>query len=87
VIAVAMLATPMMVRSLAGSGIAAMAPALGAAAVATMAAAPATLSTTLIKGRQELSLMSGFAGQKITALKNHFNLSNPSQRSNDSNKT
>lgn len=87
VIAVAMLATPMMVRSLAGSGVAAMAPALGAAAVATMAAAPAALSTTFIKGRQELNLMSGFAGQKITALKNHFNSSNPSRRSNDSNKT
>ena len=87
VIAVAMLATPMMVRSLAGSGVAAMAPALGAAAVATMAAAPAALSTTFIKGRQELNLMSGFAGQKITALKNHFNSSNPSRRSNDSSKT
>lgn len=84
VIAVAMLATPMMVRSLAGHGVAAMAPALGAAAVATMASAPAKLSTTFIKGRQELSLMSGFANQKITALKNHFG---SSRRSNDSNQT
>jgi hypothetical protein len=87
VIAVAMLATPMMVRSLAGHGIAAMAPVLGAAAVATMASAPAKLSTTFIKGRAELGLMSGFATQKVTALKNQFNSSNPFRRPNDSNKT
>ena len=87
VIAVAMLATPIMVRSLAGQGVAAVAPMIGAAAVATMASAPAKLSSTFIKGRQELSLMSGFANQKITALKNHFGSSNPSRRSNDSNQT
>jgi hypothetical protein len=70
VIAVAMLATPMMVKSLVGQGIAAVAPTLGAAAVATMAAAPAKLGTTWIKGRHELSLVSGLASQRITSLKN-----------------
>jgi hypothetical protein len=70
VIAVAMLATPMMVRSLASHGAAAMAPALGAAAVATMAAAPTRLSTTMVKSREVLSHTAGFAAQKITALKN-----------------
>lgn len=43
VIAVAMLATPMMVRSLIGQGLTAMAPAFGAAAIAAMAATPARL--------------------------------------------
>lgn len=81
VIAIAMLATPMMVHSLAGSGIASMAPAIGAAAVATMAAAPLHAKTFLVKGRQELNLLSGFASQKVTTLKNQFN---PSRRSNDS---
>ncbi len=87
VIAVAMLATPIMVRSLASSGVTAMAPMIGAAAVATMAAVPAKLGATFIKGRSELSLVSGFAAQKITALKNNFGSSNPSRRSNESNQT
>src|SRR5262249_28587534 len=72
VIAVAMLATPMMVHSLMGSGVASMAPALGAAAVATMAAAPAKAAMTLTKGREVLNQTSGYAAQKITALKNHL---------------
>jgi hypothetical protein len=87
VIAVAMLATPMMVRALANQGVAAMAPALGAAAVATMAATPGTLATGFVKGRSELNLISGFANQKISALKNRFSSSNPSRRSNDSDQT
>jgi hypothetical protein len=87
VIAVAMLATPMMVRALANQGVAAMAPALGAAAVATMAAAPGKLATTFVKGRSELNLISGFANQKISALKNRLGSSNPSRRSNDSDQT
>lgn len=87
VISVAMLATPMMVRSIVGHGIAGMAPALGAGAVATMAAAPAKVSMGWAKGRSELSLVSGIASQKITALKSRFNSSNPTRRSNDSNQT
>lgn len=73
VIAVAMLATPMMVRSIVGSGVTAMAPALGAAAIATMASAPARLSTAFLKTREVLNNTTGFAAQKITALKQHIN--------------
>lgn len=72
VIAVAMLATPLMVRSLAGHGVAAMAPALGAAAVATMAATPARLSMSFVKSREVLSHSAGFAAQKVSALKNRI---------------
>lgn len=73
VIALAMLGTPLLVRSLVGHGIAAMAPGLGAAAIATMAAAPAKLSTTILKGRHELSLVSGYAARKVGALRNRVN--------------
>ena len=73
VIAVAMLATPMMVRSIVGQGVAGMAPALGMAAVATMAAAPAHAASTLAKGREVLNHTTGYAAHKFNALKNRIN--------------
>jgi len=78
VIAVAMLGTPMIVRSLVGQGIAGMAPALGAAAVATMAAAPTKFAMTVSKGREVLNHTGGFAAQKFTTIKNRIN---PQRRS------
>lgn len=72
VIAVAMLATPVMVHSLIGNGVVSMAPALGAAAVATMAAAPAKTALSVAKTRELLNHTAGFAAQKVTALKRHF---------------
>ena len=70
VIAVAMLATPMMVRSIVGHGVAGMAPALGAAALATMAAGPARLAMTVNKGREVLNHTGGFAAHQFNAIKN-----------------
>lgn len=70
VIAVAMLATPMMVRSIVGHGVAGMAPALGAAALATMAAGPARLAMTVNKGREVLNHTGGFAAHQFSAIKN-----------------
>ena len=72
VIAVAMLATPMMVRSIVGSGVSAMAPALGAAAIATMAAAPVKLAAGFVKTREVLNHTAGFAAHKLMAVKRHI---------------
>jgi hypothetical protein len=77
-IAVAMLATPMMVRSIVGHGVAGMAPAIGAAAVATMAAAPARLSMIVNRGRGAINHTGGFAGKKFSAIKNRIS---PQRRS------
>jgi hypothetical protein len=72
VIAVAMLATPMMVHSLIGNGVAGMAPAIGAATVATMAAAPIKIASVAGGTREVLSNTASFASQKITGLKRKF---------------
>lgn len=77
-IAVAMLATPMMVRSIVGHGVAAMAPAFGAAAIATMASAPTKFATTWAKSREVLNHTTGYAAQKMTSIKNRMN---PQRRS------
>ncbi len=73
VIAVAMLATPIMVRSIVGHGVAGMAPALGAAALATMAAAPARLALTVNKGREVLNHTGGFVAHQFSSMKNKIN--------------
>lgn len=73
VIAVAMLATPMMVRSIVGHGIAGMAPAFGAAALATIATAPTRLAMTVNKGREVLNHTGGFAANQFNAVKNKLN--------------
>ncbi len=61
VIACAMLMTPMMVKSIAGSGLQSMSSSLGAAAVAAMAAAPARAATALKTSRTAMSDTSGFS--------------------------
>jgi hypothetical protein len=77
VIAVAMLATPFVVRSLVGGGMSAVGPTLGAAAVATMAAAPLKVATAFRGTREVLSHTTGFAVQKVTALKSQISQNYP----------
>jgi hypothetical protein len=84
VIAVAMLATPLMVRSIIGHGVAGMAPALGAAAVATMAAVPVKGAMLKSFGREVLNDTKGYAAQKISSIKKHIT---PSRRSNENSET
>lgn len=55
IIAIAMLATPMVVRSLVGSGLHSMSSTLGPAAVAAMAAAPARAMTTVTTSRNVMN--------------------------------
>ena len=55
IIAIAMLATPMVVRSLVGSGLHSMSSTLGPAAVAAMAAAPARAITTVTTSRDVMN--------------------------------
>lgn len=67
VIAVAMLMTPSMVRSIVGGGIQSMSSALGAASVAAMAAAPARAAMVASTSRNALSSASNFVHSKIEA--------------------
>lgn len=61
VIAIAMLATPLMVKSLVGSGLQSMSSTLGATAVAAMVAAPARAATVATTSRKALNATSSFA--------------------------
>lgn len=65
VIAIAMLATPMMVKSLVGSGLQSMSSTLGATAVAAMVAAPARAAMVATKSRKALSATSTFARNQV----------------------
>lgn len=65
VIAIAMLATPMMVKSLLGSGLQSMSSTLGATAVAAMVAAPARAAMVATKSRKALSATSTFARNQV----------------------
>jgi len=65
IIAIAMLATPMMVRSLVGSGLQSMSSTLGATAVAAMVAAPARAATVATTSRKALSSGQTFARNQI----------------------
>lgn len=65
VIAIAMLATPMIVRSLTGSGLQSMSSTLGGAAVAAMAAAPARAVMMTTQSRKALSTAGTFAQNQI----------------------
>jgi hypothetical protein len=60
VIGLAMLGTPLIVRSVIGSGLAAMTSSLGPAVVTTMVIAPAKASALMQTGRQVLSNTAGF---------------------------
>jgi len=65
VIAVAMLATPLIVRSIVGSGMQAVSSTLGPAAVAAMVAAPARTATVAATSRSVLAGTQAFAKEKI----------------------
>jgi hypothetical protein len=64
VIATAMLMTPMMVRSIVGSGLQSMSSSLGAAAVAAMAATPAKALTMAKTSRSALNTAGNFISSK-----------------------
>lgn len=66
VIAVAMLMTPMMVKSIVGSGVQSMSSALGAAAVTAMAAAPAKAAASVRTSRAFMSDPKGFVSQNMS---------------------
>ncbi len=65
VIAIAMLATPMMVKSLVGSGLQSMSSTLGATAVAAMVAAPARAAMVATKSRKAFNATSSFARNQV----------------------
>jgi hypothetical protein len=65
VIAIAMLATPMMVKSLVGSGLQSMSSTLGATAVAAIVAAPARAAMVATKSRKALNATSSFARNQV----------------------
>lgn len=67
IIAIAMLMTPSMVKSIVGGGIQSMSSALGAASVAAMAAAPAKAAMVASTSRNALSSAGNFVHSKIEA--------------------
>jgi hypothetical protein len=69
VIAVAMLMTPMIVRSIVGAGLHGMSSSLGAAAVTAMVAAPARAATVATTSREVLSNTNNFMRDKISRVK------------------
>lgn len=70
VIAIAMLATPMVVRSLVGSGFQAMSTTLGPAATAAMIAAPARAVTAVKMLKTEGSLIGSYARHQFNRSRN-----------------
>ena len=73
VIAVAMLMTPMIVRSIVGQGFHSMSSTLGPAAGAAMVAAPARAATVVTTSREVLSNTSNFMRDKVSRLKPNSN--------------
>lgn len=67
IIAIAMLMTPSMVKSLVGGGMQSMSSAIGAASVAAMAAAPARAATMATTSRNAISTAGHFMNSKIEA--------------------
>ncbi len=65
VIAIAMLMTPSIVKSLVGSGIQSMSTAIGAASVAAMAAAPARAATAASTSRNAVSTAGNFVQSRV----------------------
>lgn len=72
VIAIAMLMTPMLVRSLVGSGLQSMSSSIGPVAVAAMAAAPAKSAGAYSIGRQALNDPKGAFKEHILKIKPPF---------------
>ena len=73
VIAIALLFTPMVMRSLIGEGIQASAKSIGTTAALATVAMPAKIATIKNVSRQVLSDSRVYASQKIQHLKNNFN--------------
>ena len=69
VIAIAMLMTPMLVRSLVGPGLQSMSSSIGPVAVAAMAAAPAKSASAYTVGRQALNNPGGAFKEHILKIK------------------
>ena len=69
IIALAMLMTPMMVKSIVGSGVQSMSSSLGAATVAAMAAAPAKAATAVKTSRSALNGAGNFVQSRVDARK------------------
>jgi len=67
IIALAMLMTPMMVKSLVGGGLQSMSSSLGAASVAAMAAAPAKAATVAATSRNAINTGSNFVQSKVNS--------------------
>jgi len=65
IIALAMLGTPLVVKSLIGSGLSSMSETLGAGAVMTMVSLPAKAMTVASVGREVLSNTANYAGDKF----------------------
>lgn len=77
IIAVSMLMTPMMVRSIVGSGLQAMSSSIGAATVAAMAAAPARAVAVEKSTRSALNTGQAFVRDKIEASKRYTKKRSP----------
>ncbi len=69
VIAIALLCTPLIVRSLLGSGVQATAQSIGTTAATTMVAIPMKLAMAHQVSKQVLSVSKAYAGSKINKLK------------------
>lgn len=67
IIALGMLMTPMMVKSLVGGGLQGMSSSLGAASVAAMAAAPARAATLAATSRNAINTGSNFVQSKVNS--------------------
>jgi hypothetical protein len=78
VIAVAMLMTPMIVRSIVGAGMHSMSSTLGPAAVAAMVAAPARAATAVATSREVLGNTHNFMRDKFSI--NKPNQTNPKDK-------
>ena len=66
VIALAILMTPMMVKSIVGSGLQSMSSSIGAAAVAAMAAGPAKAASLANTSRSAINTAGNFVSGKVS---------------------
>jgi len=78
VIAVALLFTPMLMRSLIGDGIQATAQTIGTTAALAAVALPGKIATIHQVSREVLSNTRSYAGQKIQSIQNNFKRPNGS---------
>ncbi len=69
IIACAMLMTPLMVKSIVGSGVQSMSSTLGAASIAAMAAAPARVAMTYKNTREVISNTGNYVAAKASAFR------------------